>query len=236
MIESGRGRAGADGEMLMRALVLGASGGIGSALAQELSAKGVSVVGLSRRDHGLDLTDQASVARAAKTLEGSFDLIFNTAGALQIGGNLPEKSLNAIDAEAMAAQFALNATGVALALRYFTPLLHRTGRTVFASLSARVGSIGDNRLGGWISYRAAKAAQNQIIHTAAIEIARKRPEAIVVALHPGTVATDLSAPYGDSHARISPQQSSQALLAVINRLTPADTGSFWDWKGQRVAW
>lgn len=220
----------------MRALVLGASGGIGGALVQELRGRGAEVIGLSRRDHGLDLTDQTSVARIAQTLEGSFDLIFNATGALQIGADRPEKSLNAIDAQAMAAQFALNATGVALALRYFTPLLHRSGRAVFASLSARVGSIGDNRLGGWISYRAAKAAQNQIIHTAAIEIARKRPEAIVVALHPGTVATALSAPYAATHPRISAERSAQALLAVIDQLTPADTGSFWDWKGQRVEW
>lgn len=220
----------------MRTLVLGASGGVGGALVKELRGRGAEVIGLSRRDHGLDLTDQASVARIAQMLEGSFDLIFNATGALQIGADRPEKSLSAIDAHAMEAQFALNATGVALALRYFTPLLHRSGRSVFASLSARVGSIGDNRLGGWISYRAAKAAQNQIIRTAAIEIARKRPEAIVVALHPGTVVTDLSAPYAAAHPRISAQQSAQALLAVIDRLTPADTGSFWDWKGQRVEW
>lgn len=220
----------------MRALVLGASGGIGAALAQELCARGAAVSRLSRREDGLDLTDQASVARAAGALEGGFDLIFNATGALQIGAHPPEKSLNAIDTQAMAAQFALNATGVALALRYFTPLLRREGRAVFASLSARVGSIGDNRLGGWISYRAAKAAQNQILRTASVEIARKRPDAIVVALHPGTVATGLSAPYGGSHTRISPQQSVQALLAVIDRLTPADTGSFWDWKGERVEW
>jgi len=220
----------------MRALVLGASGGIGGALVHELRGRGTEVIGLSRRDQGLDLTDQTSVARIAQTLEGSFDLIFNATGALQIGADPPEKSLNAIDAQAMAAQFALNATGVALALRYFTPLLRRPGRAVFASLSARVGSIGDNRLGGWISYRAAKAAQNQIIRTAAIEIARKRPEAIVVALHPGTVATDLSAPYAANHPRISPQHSAQALLAVVDRLTPADNGTFWDWKGQQVEW
>lgn len=220
----------------MRALVLGVSGGIGGALVQALRGRGAEVIGLSRRDQGLDLTDQASVARIAETLEGSFDLIFHATGALQIGADRPEKSLNAIDAQAMAAQFALNATGVALALRYFTPLLQRSGRSVFASLSARVGSIGDNRLGGWISYRAAKAAQNQIIRTAAIEIARKRPEAIVVALHPGTVATDLSAPYAGRHPTITPQRSAQALLAVLARLTPAETGTFWDWKGERVEW
>lgn len=220
----------------MRALVLGASGGIGEALSLELRARGAEAFGLSRRHDGFDLTDEASVAQAAARLEGGFDLIVNATGALQIGTDRPEKTLNAITAQAMAAQFALNATGVALALRYLTPALRCSGRAVFASLSARVGSIGDNRLGGWISYRAAKAAQNQIIRTAAIEIARKRPEAIVVALHPGTVETSLSAPYTANHPTISPQHAARALLAVIDRLTPTETGTFWDWKGQRVEW
>lgn len=220
----------------MKALILGASGGIGAALAANLETRGATVVGLSRRHDGLDLTDEASVARAAARLAGPFDLIVNATGALQIGADRPEKSLDGISAPAMAAQFALNATGVALALRYFTPLLPRAGRSVFASLSARVGSIGDNRLGGWFSYRAAKAAQNQILRTAAIEIARKRPEAIIVALHPGTVETKLSAPYAGRHPTITPQRAAQALLGVIGALTPAETGTFWDWKGERVEW
>lgn len=220
----------------MRALILGASGGIGSALAGHLRGQGAEVTGLSRSGDGLDLTDQESVARIAAGLTGAFDLIINATGALVIDGHAPEKALRAIDADAMAAQFALNATGVALALRDFSPLLRRQGRAVFASLSARVGSIGDNGLGGWISYRAAKAAQNQIIRTAAIEIARKRPEAIVVALHPGTVATPLTAKYAAHHPTITPEQSAAALLGVLDRLTPADSGSFWDWKGARVDW
>lgn len=220
----------------MRALILGASGGIGGALTDALRARGAEVVGLSRRHDGVDLTDEASVARAAAGLAGPFDLIVNATGALQIGADRPEKTLAAVTAPAMAAQFALNAIGVALALRYFTPLMPRAGRSVFASLSARVGSIGDNRLGGWISYRAAKAAQNQILRTAAIEIARTRPQAIVVALHPGTVATGLSAPYAGRHPTIAPERSAQALLAVIDRLTPAETGTFWDWQGRPVKW
>ena len=220
----------------MKALVLGTSGGIGGALTRELRARGAEVIGLSRRHDGFDLTDEASVARAAARVRGDFDLIVNATGALQIGADRPEKTLNAVTAQAMAAQFALNATGVALALRYFSPVLQRSGRAVFASLSARVGSIGDNRLGGWISYRAAKAAQNQIIRTAAIEIARKRPEAVVVALHPGTVETSLSAPYAANHPMISPQHAARALLSVIDGLNPADTGTFWDWKGTRVEW
>lgn len=222
--------------MAMRALVLGASGGIGAALADRLARQGAAVTGLSRSRDGLDLTDQPAVARLAAGLSGGFDMIVNATGALVIDGYQPEKSLAAIDAQGMAAQFALNATGVALALRYFSPLLRRDGRAVFASLSARVGSISDNGLGGWISYRAAKAAQNQIIRTAAIEIARTRPAAIVVALHPGTVATPLTADYAARHPTISPAQSAAALLDVMAGLGTADSGSFWDWKGQRIAW
>lgn len=220
----------------MKALVIGDSGGIGAAVAEALRQRNADVTGLSRR-HGLDLTDQDSVARAAKALaDQRFDLIFNATGALVIDGHQPEKTIRAVDAGAMAAQFALNATGVALLLRYFSPLMPAGQRAVFASLSARVGSIGDNGLGGWISYRAAKAAQNQIIRTAAIEIARQDRQHIVVALHPGTVATRLSCAYADRHPTISAAQSANALLDVIDRLTPDDSGSFWDWKGKRVEW
>ena len=220
----------------MKALVIGATGGIGAALTQALRHRGAEVTGLSRRD-GLDITDQASVSRAAKALgDQRFDLIFNATGALVIDGQQPEKTIREIEADAMTAQFALNATGVALLLRYFSPLLRPDGRAVFASLSARVGSIGDNRLGGWIGYRAAKAAQNQIIRTAAIEIARRQRDHIVVALHPGTVGTRLTRDYADRYPTITPTQSAAAMLAVIDRLTPADNGSFWDWQGKPVDW
>lgn len=220
----------------MRALIIGATGGIGAAVVQSLRDRGAEVTGLSRRD-GLDITDQSSVARAAEALaDRPFDLIFNATGALVIDGHPPEKTIRDIDAAAMAAQFALNAIGVALLLRHFSPLLRRDGRAVFASLSARVGSIGDNALGGWISYRAAKAAQNQILRTAAIEIARRNRAHIVVALHPGTVETGLTRDYATRHPTISPADAAAALLAVIDNLTPADNGTFRDWKGQRVAW
>lgn len=220
----------------MRALVIGASGGIGSAIAANLRQRGADVTGLSRRD-GLDLTDQSSVARTADTVAAeSFDLIFNATGALVIDGRKPEKTIQAAEADAMAAQFALNATGVALLLRYFSPMLRTDARAVFASLSARVGSIGDNGLGGWIAYRAAKAAQNQIIRTAAIEIARKHRNRIVVALHPGTVETALTRDYADRYPTITAERSASALLAVIDSLTPQDTGRFFDWNGNPVEW
>ena len=220
----------------MKALVIGDSGGIGAAVAVALRRRGAEVTGLSRRD-GLDLIDQTSVARAADAMaDQRFDLIFNATGALVIEGHQPEKTIRAIDAEAMAAQFVLNTIGVALLLRYFSPLLREDARAVFASLSARVGSIGDNRLGGWISYRAAKAAQNQIIRTASIEIAQKQKQHIVVALHPGTVETPLTQDYAARHPTIKPAESAMSLLAVIDGLTPEDNGSFWDWKGERVEW
>ena len=178
-----------------RALVIGASGGIGKALADQLAEDGncEKIVRLSRRADGLDVTDEASVRRVAEGLgRQEFDLILCATGALTIGGVGPEKSIKQISAEAMMAQFALNAVGPALVLKYFAPLLARRRRAIMAFLSARVGSIGDNALGGWISYRASKAALNQIVHTAAIEIARTAPASTIVAIHPGTVKTELS--------------------------------------------
>lgn len=220
----------------MRALVIGSSGGIGAALVAALAARGAEVTGLSRRGDGLDLTDEASVARAAAAHPGPFDLVLDATGALEIDGHGPEKALAQIDPAAMAAQFAVNAIGPALLLKHFRDHLPREGRAVFASLSARVGSIGDNRLGGWVSYRAAKAAQNQILRCAAIEIARKRPEAIVVALHPGTVATPLTARYAGSHPTVAPEAAAANLLAVLDGLTPADTGGFFAWDGKTIPW
>ena len=217
------------------ALILGDSGGIGAALAAALRTQGWTVTGLSRRD-GLDLTDEATVQHAAAALaDHRFGMILNATGALQIGGAAPEKSLAAIDPSAMAAQFALNATGVALAVKHFSPLLAE-GRAVFASLSARLGSIGDNRLGGWISYRASKAAQNQILRTAAVELARTHPGSIVVALHPGTVRTPLTEAWSANRKTVPPAEAAAELLAVIAGLTTDHSGSFLDATGQGIPW
>ena len=179
----------------MRALVAGSSGGIGSALCDALAAQGWAVTGLSRTGDGLDVTEEASVARVMGGLDGAFDLVIVATGALEIGAHRPEKTIRTLDPAALAAQFALNATGPALVLKHALRLMPRDRRAVFAALSARVGSIGDNGLGGWYSYRAAKAALNQLIHTAAVEVARTHPQAIIVALHPGTVDTALSQPF-----------------------------------------
>ncbi len=220
----------------MRVLVIGSSGGIGGALAAALRGQGAEVTPLSRRENGLDVTDEASVEAALSAIKGHFDLILVATGALEIAENGPEKTIRALSAKAMLDQFALNAVGPALVLKHSLHLLPRNGRAVFAALSARVGSIGDNRLGGWYSYRAAKAALNQIIRTASIELARSHPELICVALHPGTVATDFTAKYLGRHPAVSPQVAAENLLSVIERLNPAQTGGFFDWAGKPVAW
>ncbi len=218
------------------ALVIGASGGIGAAVAVALQRRGMRVIGLSRSGDGLDVTDEESVAQSLGALDGSFELILVATGALQIGEHGPEKALKQLDPAAFAAQFALNATGPALVIKHALRLMPRDRRSVFAALSARVGSIGDNALGGWYSYRAAKAALNQILHTAAIEVARTHPKAIVTALHPGTVDTRLTQAHRGRQPAVSPDDAARNLLTVIDGLTEADTGHFFDWAGKRVAW
>lgn len=220
----------------MRALVVGASGGIGAAMAARLAGRGAEVTGLSRSADGLDVTQEDSVAAALGRLEGPFDLVFVATGGLSIDGQDPEKTLKALEPARLQAQFALNAIGPALVLKHALPLMPREGWAVFAALSARVGSIGDNRAGGWYGYRAAKAALNQLIRTAAIEVARTHREAVVVALHPGTVATPLTRRYLGRHPSVAPEQSAENLLQVIDGLTPAQTGGFYDWAGKEIVW
>jgi NAD(P)-dependent dehydrogenase (short-subunit alcohol dehydrogenase family) len=222
--------------VMERALVIGASGGIGRALVAELTVRGIDVVGLSRSVDGLDLTDEASIARVFGALEGVFDTIIVATGALEIGTFKPEKSLRALDPAALAAQFALNAIGPALVLKHALRLLPKDRPAKFAALSARVASIGDNALGGWYSYRAAKAALNQLIHSAAIEVARSHPQAVVALLHPGTVATGFGAAYIGNHPTVTPEVASANILKVLGALTIPDTGGFFDWEGKRIQW
>ncbi|MFK7942497.1 MAG: SDR family NAD(P)-dependent oxidoreductase [Paracoccaceae bacterium] len=221
--------------MSRRALVLGASGGIGSAVAARLALEDWRVTALSRKD-GLDWRDPARAESVIGNAIGPFDLVFDATGALEIDGAGPEKQLATIEADAMAAQFAVNAIGPALLLKHYKSLLPRKGHAVFATLSARVGSIGDHGLGGWISYRASKAALNQIVKTAAVELARTRPEAVVVALHPGTVATTFGSQYRGAREALSPAQSAAQMLAVLKDLTPAETSGFFAYDGSRVPW
>jgi NAD(P)-dependent dehydrogenase (short-subunit alcohol dehydrogenase family) len=218
------------------ALIIGASGGIGQAVSAALRAKGVAVTGLSRRDDGLDVTNEASVASALGALTGPFDLILVATGALEIGGAAPEKTLRQLSAQAMLDQFALNCVGPSLVLKHSVRLLPREGRAVFAALSARVGSIGDNGFGGWYSYRTAKAALNQMIHTGAIELGRSHREAICVALHPGTVETEFTRKYLGRHPAVPAPEAAENLLRVIAGLQPEDSGGFFDWQGKPVPW
>ncbi|WP_180884763.1 SDR family NAD(P)-dependent oxidoreductase [Ruegeria sp. THAF57] len=218
------------------ALVIGASGGIGSALSQQLRQHSVVITTLSRSVDRFDLTDPDSVSRGLGNLNGPFDMILIATGALEVNGAEPEKTIKSVSAPAMMEQFALNAVGPALVLGHAHKLLPRGRQCVVAVLSARVGSIGDNRLGGWISYRAAKAALNQIVRTSAIELARTHPQSICVALHPGTVRTSFTRKYAGRHPTVAPEEAAKNLLGVIDRLTPAQTGGFFDWKGETVPW
>jgi len=220
----------------MRVLVVGASGGVGSALAAAARARGAEVAGLSRSRDGFDLTDPDRAAAALAGVAGVFDVVLIATGALEIDGRRPEKRLADLDAGALAAQFALNAIGPALVLRALPRLLARDRRAVVAALSARVGSIGDNRAGGWYGYRAAKAALNQLLRTAAVELGRSHPQAIVAALHPGTVATPLTARYAGRHPTVPAPEAAANLWRVIDGLTPAQSGSFLDWAGHEVPW
>ncbi|MCX7567813.1 SDR family NAD(P)-dependent oxidoreductase [Sulfitobacter sp. F26169L] len=219
-----------------RYLVIGASGGIGSALVAALTERGVQVVPLSRSADGFDITDEASVDAHLDALEGQFDGIIIATGALEVDGATPEKTVKAVSAQAMADQFALNATGPALVLRHAARLLPREGASVCAVLTARVGSIGDNRIGGWTSYRAAKAAANQIVHTTAIELARTHPDLVCVAIHPGTVKTPFTAKYLARHPAVPADEAADNILDVLQGLTPDQSGGFYDWAGKEVAW
>lgn len=219
----------------MRALVIGASGGIGGALVSALQTRG-EVVGLSRSGEGLDVTDEASVARALGGLEPGFDLVVVATGALVLGGVGPEKSLRSVTAEGLAAQFAVNAIGPALVIKHAVRLLPRDRVARLAVLSARVGSIGDNALGGWYGYRAAKAALNQLVRTAAVEVRRTHPQSVFVALHPGTVETGLAPVQRAGHPAVSAAVAAANLLRVLEGLGPEASGGFYDWKGEVVPW
>jgi NAD(P)-dependent dehydrogenase (short-subunit alcohol dehydrogenase family) len=219
-----------------RALVVGA-GGLGTALHQTLSADPrcaeALLAGRGLALH-IDVLDEPGIAAAAAKLRGpDWHLIIVAVGALMPDGARPEKSLADISPAALARATAINAIGPALMLKHFAALLPRAGKSVFACLSARVGSIGDNRLGGWYSYRASKAALNQILRTASIEIARKRPDALVLALHPGTVRTALSRPFV-GEAGMAPAEAAAKLLAVID--AARETGVFLDQNGKTVPW
>ncbi|OUD10213.1 C factor, cell signaling protein [Marivivens niveibacter] len=212
---------------MKRNLVIGASGGIGAAMVQAMDG---DTIGLSRSVNGLDVCDDAGVARLIGDLDGPFDRIFVAVGILAPEGAAPEKSLAAIDPDVMARVFAVNTIGVATVLKHAARKLAANGR--LGVLTARVGSIGDNNLGGWHSYRASKAAANQIIRGAALEMKRTHRDAVVLALHPGTVETSFTANY--KAKKLQPTESAQMLLDVLDSAT--ETGGFYDYAGKPIPW
>lgn len=225
--------------------MVGASGGIGAALVEALrDEEAYDVVhGFARSFEGerhLDLTDEASIAAAAAIVAKgpAPTLVIVATGLLHEGDRGPEKALRELDPNWLQRNFAVNAIGPALVAKHFLPLMPRTGRTVFAALSARVGSIADNRMGGWHGYRASKAALNQFIRTIAVEEKRRNDRAIVVALHPGTVDTALSKPFqGNVRAGglFDAGRAAVQLLDVIDGLRAPDSGKLFDWEGKEVA-
>jgi len=241
------------------AVVLGGRGGIGEAFVDALAAStAVERVFTTSRDEAwcaadalapkvarlpLELTDEASFERLAHRLreEGASPrVILNCTGLLHAHGMRPERAWRELDAEVMRRSFAVNAIAPALALKHFVPTMPRRESAIFATLSARVGSIGDNRLGGWYSYRASKAAQNMIVKTASIEAATRHPKLLVVALHPGTVASELSEPFtkrlSPGHAVFSPAESCAYLCEVLEGLSSADSGGLFAWDGAPIPW
>lgn len=195
------------------------------------------VHGFSRRSETpIELTDEASIAAAAEAVDAP-RLVIVATGLLHSEGRGPEKRLADLDPAFLGEAFAVNAIGPALVMKHFAPRMPREGKAVLAVLTARVGSIADNRSGGWYGYRAAKAAANQLVRTAAIEIGARRPNAICVALHPGTVDTPLSAPFQRNvpdGKLFTPGFAASRLLSVIDGLSPADNGSFLAWDGQVI--
>lgn len=224
------------------AVVFGAGGGIGGALVDAIRAAETfaHVVAFSRSTSpAIDLLDEASLARAAALAAemGELRLVIDATGFLHDDLQAPEKSWRQLDPANLARAFALNAIGPALIMKHVLPRLPRSGKAVFATLSARVGSIADNRLGGWYAYRASKAALNQLVRTAAVELARRSPDALCIALHPGTVATALSAPFAATGLEVHPPAAAaRHLLSVVEGLTADASGGFFDWRGQPVPW
>lgn len=248
-MNQGKSAAKADGRVSLRsfdangvAVVFGATGGIGAALVSTLVEAGHfhHVIGFSRTSPlPIELTDERTLAKAAEAAAAAGDIrvAIDATGFLHAVGHSPEKALRNLDPNALALSFAINAIGPALLMKHILPRLPRTGKAVFATLSARVGSIGDNRLGGWYGYRSSKAALNQLVRTAAIELARLAPEAICVALHPGTVATPLSVPFAKAGLEVQePANAARNLLTAIDNLDCGANGGFYDWCGSRLPW
>ncbi len=232
------------------AAIVGASGGIGAALLASLEQDPgfATIHALGRtfengvpqgriQRHYLDLTDEATIQAAAQRIAGPIHLLIVATGTLHGAGGTPEKTYRAMAPSVLLEMFRINTIGPALVAKHMLPLMPNPGRGIFAALSARVGSITDNRAGGWHGYRASKAALNMILLNLAIETARRNPDTICVGLHPGTVDTELSRPFqrGVPDGKLfTPEYSASRLLAVIDALQPADSGHVLAWDGATI--
>jgi len=220
-----------------KAIVIGANGGIGSAFIDHLNTQHnfSEVIPFARSTNGFDLCDESTIIQAAKTIaDHSIDLIIIATGYL---GTHPEKSLKQLSTDQFHHNFAVNTIGPALVIKHFAAKLRRDSKSVLAVLSARVGSINDNHLGGWYAYRAAKAALNMTIRCAAIELARTHHHTALVGLHPGTVDTSLSAPFQGQvkpEKLFTPPDATSRMLSVIDSITATDSGFIFAYDGQKI--
>jgi len=222
-------------KLMKRALILGASGGIGGAVADNLNKRHWDVTSLSRSFNQFDVTNEDSVKAAFTSVEGPFDFILIATGALEIN-SAPEKSIKHLSQRDMIDHFMTNAIGPALILKHLRLFLDKKSSSVVSVLSARVGSIEDNKLGGWYSYRAAKAAVNQIVKSFSIELSRSHPEACLLAIHPGTVDTNLTHKYASKHPTQTPTEAAQNILDVTLKKNSSHTGRFYDWANKEIPW
>lgn len=214
--------------------LIGSTGGLGNAFLEKLCI-GNKVSEFSRST-GLDYANEQTISAAAEGVS-NLDMVLIATGFLHDETITPEKSMRDLACEKFEQNFLINCIGPALVMKHFLPKLKRGERVVCAALSARVGSISDNGLGGWTAYRASKAALNMVIKNAAIETGRRNKDAVIAGLHPGTVETDLSAPFRSNVKEsklFTPDYSAGKLLEVIDNLTPADTGKVFAWDGQEV--
>ena len=226
------------------ALIIGGTGSIGSAVIKELKNRNfTNVISLNRSSNPpLDLLNESSIEKAAdfiKSQQKSLCLLFDATGILhnEDQNQMPEKTYKNIDLTFMKKNFEINVMGPALVMKHFLPLLDKDQKSIFATLSAKVGSISDNRYGGWYSYRASKAALNQMIKTASIELKMKNRNAICVAIHPGTVTSKLSKPFQKDNLKIqSNEESAKNITEVIEGLKMSDSGLFFDWNGSIINW
>ncbi|MGL4405200.1 MAG: SDR family NAD(P)-dependent oxidoreductase [Notoacmeibacter sp.] len=222
------------------AVILGASGGIGAAMLDAAKASGqFSKVSGFARPH-FDITDETSIAKATQSLgqsEAPLRFVLVATGYLHGQKGMPEKGLRQLDPAFMAYNFQVNAIGPALVMKHILPLMAREGKAVFAVVSAKVASLGDNQLGGWHSYRASKTALNMYLKNAAIEMARTRPELVLTSLHPGTVETKLSQPFAKAGLDVrTPAVAADDMMRVIDGLAAADSGGFFNHLGVKLPW